>query len=67
MRKPALFPMPLQGRLGSLDFFRGFTMFLLIGESTLLYEHLRDPRLGGTILHAIGIQLDHHPWAGLRF
>jgi predicted acyltransferase len=56
-----------QGRLMSLDFFRGFTMFLLIGESTLLYEHLRDPRLGGTILHAIGTQLDHHPWAGLRF
>jgi predicted acyltransferase len=50
----------------SLDFFRGFTMFLLIGESTLLYEHLRDPRLAGTILHAVGTQLDHHPWAGLR-
>jgi predicted acyltransferase len=56
-----------QGRLMSLDFFRGFTMFLLIGESTFLYEHLRDPRLGGTILHAIGSQLEHHPWAGLRF
>jgi predicted acyltransferase len=67
MRKSALFPLPLQGRLMSLDFFRGFTMFLLIGESTLLYEHLRDPRLGGTILHVIGTQLDHHPWAGLRF
>ena len=67
MRDPALFPLSLQGRLKSLDFFRGFTMFLLIGESTLLYEHLRDPRLGGTILHAIGTQLDHHPWAGLRF
>jgi predicted acyltransferase len=54
-------------RLCSLDFFRGLTMFLLIGESTLFYEHLRDPRLGGTILGAIGAQLDHHPWAGLRF
>jgi len=62
---PALITPP--GRLMSLDFFRGFTMFLLIGESTLLYEHLRDPRLAGTILHAIGTQLDHHPWAGLRF
>jgi len=58
---------PLKGRFLSLDFFRGLTMFLLIGESTLLYEHLRDPGLGGTILHAIGTQLDHHPWAGLRF
>jgi predicted acyltransferase len=42
-------------------------MFLLIGESTLLYEHLRDQGLAGTVLHAIGTQLDHHPWAGLRF
>jgi predicted acyltransferase len=57
----------IQGRVLSLDFFRGLTMFLLIGESTMLYEHLRDPRLAGTILHAIGTQLDHHPWNGLRF
>jgi len=56
-----------QGRLISLDFFRGFTMFLLIGESTLLYEHLRAPALSGTFLHAVGAQLEHHPWAGLRF
>jgi len=54
-------------RILSVDFFRGLTMFLLIGESTLLYEHLRDPGLAGTVLHAIGTQLDHHPWAGLRF
>jgi predicted acyltransferase len=59
-------PLSIKERLLSLDFFRGLTMFLLIGESTLLYEHLRDPGLGGTILHAIGTQLDHHPWAGLR-
>jgi predicted acyltransferase len=58
---------PIKERLRSLDLFRGFTMFLLIGESTLLYERLRDPSLGGTILHAIGTQLDHHSWNGLRF
>src|SRR5512143_429383 len=64
---PAVSASPsVRERLFSLDFFRGFTMFMLIGESTLLYEHLRDPRLGGTILGAIGTQLDHHPWAGLR-
>jgi predicted acyltransferase len=63
---PAAAPLPFKERFLSLDFFRGLTMFLLIGESTLLYEHLRDPGLGGTILHAIGTQLDHHPWAGLR-
>ena len=59
--------LPLKGRLQSLDFFRGLTMFLLIGESTHLYEHIRDPELAGTLLHTIGTQLDHHPWAGLRF
>ncbi len=60
-------PMSARERFCSLDFFRGFTMFLLIGESTLLYEHLRGPALQGTLLHAIGMQLDHHPWAGLHF
>lgn len=60
-------PPSVKERLLSLDFFRGLTMFLLIGESTLLYEHLRDGRLAGTVLGFIGTQLDHHPWAGLRF
>ena len=59
-------PPSLKERLLSLDFFRGFTMFMLIGESTLLYEHLRDPSLAGTVLGAVGTQLEHHPWAGLR-
>lgn len=26
-------------RVTSVDFFRGFTMFLLMGESTRLYSH----------------------------
>ncbi|MBN2265261.1 MAG: DUF5009 domain-containing protein, partial [Candidatus Aminicenantes bacterium] len=60
-------PPSIKDRFLSLDFFRGLTMFLLIGESTLLYEHLRDPHLAGTILGFLGTQLDHHPWAGLRF
>ena len=60
-------PPSLKERFLSLDFFRGLTMFLLIGESTLLYEHLRDERLAGTVLGFMGAQLDHHPWAGLRF
>jgi predicted acyltransferase len=54
-------------RLFSLDFFRGLTMFLLIGESTHLYARLVDPALQGTLLHAIGTQFHHHPWNGLRF
>jgi predicted acyltransferase len=54
-------------RLVSLDFFRGVTMFLLIGETTRFYELLRDPAFNGTLLSAIGWQLDHHPWNGLHF
>lgn len=56
-----------QDRLTSLDFFRGATMFLLVGEATGLYEHLRVPAFSGTLLGAIGWQLEHHPWNGLHF
>ncbi len=54
-------------RLFSLDFFRGMTMFLLIGEVTGLYPLLRAPELEGTLIYDIGIQLHHHPWHGLHF
>ncbi|MBP1600825.1 MAG: hypothetical protein H6Q06_976 [Acidobacteria bacterium] len=56
-----------EGRLLSLDFFRGVTMFLLVGEATELYVLLGSQALQGTVLGAIGMQLDHHPWNGLRF
>src|SRR5207249_4092811 len=59
-------PPAAEGRLVSLDFFRGVTMFMLIGESTGLYERLRDPALKGTLLGALGWQLEHHPWNGLH-
>ncbi|HEY3383578.1 MAG TPA: DUF5009 domain-containing protein [Vicinamibacterales bacterium] len=51
-------------RLLSLDVFRGLTMFLLIGESTRIYDLLVAPPLQGTILAAIGTQFHHHPWNG---
>jgi predicted acyltransferase len=60
-------PYSLSERLLSLDFFRGLTMFLLIGESTRIYERLVDPSFQGTLLHALGTQFHHHPWNGLRF
>lgn len=60
-------PPSIEERVLSVDFFRGLTMLLLIGESTLLYERLRDGRLAGTVLGFLGAQLEHHPWAGLRF
>ncbi len=56
-----------EDRLVSLDFFRGLTMFLLIGEASHLYSVLNGPLLEGSLLGAIGTQLDHHPWNGLRF
>lgn len=60
-------PAASQDRLLSLDFFRGFTMFLLIGESTGLYHHLVDPSFEGSFIHSLGMQFHHHPWNGLRF
>lgn len=62
-----LTPQTPQGRLLSLDFFRGFTMFLLIAEGTHLFNLLRDPAFNGTIISFIGTQLHHHPWHGLHF
>ena len=49
-------------RLISLDFFRGFTMFLLIAEWTVLFNAMVDPGLAGTFIHAIGEQFHHHPF-----
>ncbi len=56
-----------EGRLTSLDFYRGLTMFLLVGEATGLYELLRAPAFNGTLVSTIGWQLEHHPWNGLHF
>jgi len=56
-----------QNRLLSIDFFRGLTMFFLIAEFTHLFNYMVDPVFEGTIIHFIGIQLQHHPWHGLRF
>lgn len=54
-------------RLLSLDAFRGFTMFLLIGEFAGLFHYLSDPVFNGTIISFLGEQLDHHTWQGLHF
>ena len=49
-------------RLLSLDFFRGMTMFLLIGT---LYPTLRDSNV--PFLSAIGWQFEHRYWDALTF
>jgi predicted acyltransferase len=54
-------------RLLSLDFFRGFTMFLLIGEFTMLFSNLKNPDLEGTFIYSFATQLHHAHWHGLHF
>ncbi|MEJ0034353.1 MAG: DUF5009 domain-containing protein [Bacteroidota bacterium] len=53
-------------RLLSLDFLRGLIMIFLVLESTGLYWHLIEMS-DGSAAHSFFIQLEHHPWNGLRF
>lgn len=53
-------------RIASVDFFRGFTMFLLIGESTRLFDHISSIE-SSSVMQFIGTQLHHHEWHGLHF
>jgi len=52
-------------RITSIDFFRGLTMFLLIGESSRLYSQLHLVNSG--FVQFLGVQLSHHEWNGLHF
>lgn len=53
-------------RLFSLDVFRGLTMFLLIAEGAG-FHHSFIELTEGTAFSGIALQLEHHPWNGLRF
>jgi predicted acyltransferase len=55
----------LPGRVNSIDFFRGLTMFLLAGESTEIYEHFLHA--DNSVMHFLGTQFSHHTWHGLHF
>jgi len=55
-----------EGRLISLDVYRGLVMLLLIAEVTGIYDLIVSPKLNGAALYAIGLQFHHHPWHGLR-
>ncbi len=55
----------LGDRVTSIDFFRGFTMFLLMGESTELFSHIG--KVDNSLMHFLGTQLSHHEWHGLHF
>lgn len=54
-------------RLLSVDFFRGITMFLLIGEFTHMFSFMTAAQFDGSWLDFLGTQFHHHPWNGLRF
>ena len=56
---------PAPGRVTSVDFFRGLTMFLLAGESTHLYAHLLNIDSG--VVQYLANQFHHHEWHGLHF
>ncbi|MDG1573436.1 DUF5009 domain-containing protein [Robiginitalea sp. M366] len=60
-------PASLPARMRSIDFFRGLTMLLLIGEFSGLFEWLARPPLDESWFHPLVEQFHHHPWHGLRF
>lgn len=59
----------ITGRITSVDFFRGFTMFLLIGESTRLYYLMESSAEegGGPVVSWFARMFSHHEWHGLHF
>jgi predicted acyltransferase len=52
-------------RLHSLDFFRGLTMFLLIGSGTKIYELMQNS--GNSGVSWLGWQFEHPEWIGIHF
>ncbi|HLN56678.1 MAG TPA: DUF5009 domain-containing protein [Bacteroidales bacterium] len=56
---------PLPGRITSVDFFRGFTMFLLAGEAAGIYETF--VKFDNPVMQFFGTQFSHHEWNGLHF
>ena len=55
------------GRLLSLDFFRGFTMLLLVGEFAGFLGSLVRVFPHGHPLHSFAMQFHHASWTGLHF
>ncbi|MCG6187088.1 acyltransferase family protein [Maribellus maritimus] len=55
-----------EDRIFSIDFFRGFTMFMLVGGIGGLFSKI-DLSESGTVLRFLQQQLEHVPWEGLHF
>lgn len=56
----------ISGRITSVDFFRGITMLLLVGESTRLYEHIESVE-NSSVMAYFGRMFTHHEWHGMHF
>jgi len=55
----------LPGRVTSIDFFRGITMFLLAGEAARLYSQFN--KFDSGVMQFLGTQFHHASWHGLHF
>lgn len=57
----------MSNRLLSLDFMRGFIMFLLALEASGLYHHLLGSTATGSVGRSVIMQFFHNSWEGLHF
>jgi predicted acyltransferase len=55
-----------ENRIFSIDFFRGFTMFMLVGGLGGLFGQLNSSEFG-PVANFFKEQLSHVPWEGLHF
>lgn len=56
---------PIAARVNSVDFFRGLTMFLLAGESTMIFSQFL--KVDNSFIQSLAQQFEHHDWHGLHF
>jgi len=54
-----------QDRILSIDFFRGFTMFMLVTGIATLFNGITEQGKGGAVITLINKQLEHADWNGL--
>lgn len=54
-----------QNRILSIDFFRGFTMFMLVTGIAGIFNGVVEQGKGGTVIALINKQLEHAEWNGL--
>jgi predicted acyltransferase len=59
-------PVREEYRILSIDFFRGFTMFMLVGGLEGMFNQLK-PDESTPVIYFLNQQLSHVPWIGLHF